>query len=100
MGVTFVAILSHGFDNSNILSVPDLLNADKELQTTINQFQSLPYMGSLNQSWEWEDLAKQWTGTNPEAIWGDSDPYDPAQPLSFYTGQRIAAFISDVRRVL
>ena len=85
MGVTFVAILSHHFDNSNILSVPDLLNADENLRFAIKQFQTLPYTGSLNQNWKWTDLQTNWTGTNPGAIWWHLG-HDGAEPLIVLDG--------------
>jgi hypothetical protein len=85
MGVDFVALMSHQFDNSNILSVPDFLNADKELCQALSDLKALKYTESSNLNWYWEALGARWIDKNPEAIWQQTER-DPKKPEIYLAG--------------
>jgi hypothetical protein len=81
MGVDFAAILSHPFDNSNILSVPERLNANRDLSQVLLRFQVF-LARKWNYSGSEEDLAWHWVngpfnerkGMHPGEIWNSELP--------------------------
>jgi hypothetical protein len=105
MSVDFSAILSHRFDNSDILTVPERLNADRERMGKV----TAEYRAFLNQTghwrfedqtlWHWEQGRREWKGNDPNDIWNSDDPIGLAGPalLSIYFGRGACDFSAPLR---
>lgn len=82
MSVDFTAILSHPFDDSDILTVPERLNADREkLGKAKSQYhafikQTGYFLLEDDIVWHWEEGLHEWKGNNPDAIWNSNNPIE------------------------
>jgi hypothetical protein len=76
MGVDFAAILAHPFDNSDILSLPERLNADREVlgkaaiqfQRFVKRSDQYPLLKEES-SWSWNVGHGDWDSNDPEGVW-------------------------------
>jgi len=105
MSVDFIAILSHPFNDSDILTVPERLNADREsFSKAVTEYhafikQTGHFLLEDQALWHWEQGRREWKGNDPNDIWYSNDPITLAGPtlLNIHFGCAACDFSAPLR---